>query len=276
MLDILNGFFKKIYTKPTLIPKLLHFIWLGDKEIPEYFNIYLSKWKQLYPEYKITIWDDSSIEDADIFPNNTIKNLYNSYSNNVFKADICRYCLLYKFGGIYFDVDFEPIKRIPDNFLNFDFLAAYQNEKEVNNAFIGSKPNTNILETTINDLPINVYKVINQVGEKNAFEHCIPDLAAPLYFTKKCNLYKNNDNYYFFTKEYFYPYWYTDKQDNINNDFKSSNPLSYAVHHWDMSWKELDHEEDEFLPVHMLGKSDELNIEMNQIQEVNFMHKIKE
>ena len=43
-----------------------------------------------------------------------------------------------------------------------------------------------------------------------------------------------------------------------------------------MSWKELDHEEDEFLPVPMLGKSDELNIEMNQIQEVNFMHKIKE
>jgi len=108
-----------------MIPKKIHFIWLGKKEIPiKYYN-FINEWKQNYNDYEVIVWDDEMVEQKNLIPDD-LKKYYFSDLPEAFRADIARYIILNKYGGFYFDVDFQFLKRIPDQFLNFKFLGGIQ------------------------------------------------------------------------------------------------------------------------------------------------------
>lgn len=240
----------------TTIPKKLHFIWVGDKPIPKKFEIYYKKWEYLYPDYDIKIWDDSLVQKKNVIPDN-LKDLYYNYSQYpVFQADILRYCILYKYGGLYFDTDFEPLKKIKDIFLNFEFIGAIQNDNKVAIGFIGSAPGSEILENILTDLPIQIDKFISAHGEKLSFNYYLHGLTGPEIFDKYCSICKTNSNYFFFTPEYFYPYWHEDKEDKKIENFKIKSPISYGVHHWSKSWEDIESIEKDNININQINIPD--------------------
>ena len=217
-----------------MIPNILHFIWLGDNEMNCIYQQYISQWKSLYKTWTVRIWDDESVEKFDVIPP-FLKSYY--YDNNLhvaFKSDILRYCILYKFGGLYFDVDFEPLKIIPEHFFNFEFLGGIQNNNEVSNAFLGSQINNKLLYTTMTNLPISIEEHRNR---NELVSECIYKISGPEFLNNICLEFFNSQEYFFFSSEYFYPYWFTDVN-RRNEDFRKTSPLSYAVHHWASSWKQ--------------------------------------
>ena len=139
-----------------MIPKKLHFIWIGNNKIPEYSVQFIESWKQLYPDYELIIWTDNLITQYNIIPD-TLRDAYNDDKfAPAFKADILRYLLINRFGGLYFDTDFEPLKRMPDEFLSFDFLGGVQNNGEVAIGFFGSEIGSIVLEDTIQSLIVSI------------------------------------------------------------------------------------------------------------------------
>lgn len=96
-----------------MIPKLIHQTWhspvyMSDAGSPE-------SWKTFNPDWSYRLWTDGDLEGfvAEEYPD--FLDLYRSYPNPVQRADLGRYMLLHRFGGIYADMDtdclasFDPI-----------------------------------------------------------------------------------------------------------------------------------------------------------------------
>jgi mannosyltransferase OCH1-like enzyme len=216
-----------------MIPKVLHFIWVGNNPLPEYSLKNINAFKSIYDDYRVILWTDGDVIKNNLIPDFLHEYYFNNEFAHAFKADILRYIILYKFGGLYFDTDFEPLKKLNDSFLSFDFLGGIQTNNEVAIGFIGSAENNELIKNAINAIPISIRFAIDNHFYLPSEIHKI---TGPEFFNKIACQYKNESTYFFFTKEYFYPYWFTEI-DRRNENFKETSPLAYAVHHWEKSWK---------------------------------------
>lgn len=211
---------------------LIHFIWIGSNKLSDEFSNFIKKWEDMYPQFKIKLWSDEMIHEDCLIPEFLKQYYYDNSMKHAFKVDILRYLILNKYGGLYIDVDFEPLKIIPKLFFEFDFFGAIQPNKEVAIGLIYSKPNSELLNDVIFGLKshLDISKNNNQYNNGN-----LPYLTGPTYFNSHCKKYFNIPNYYFFTQEYFYPYW-CEEMHRRKENFKETSPLAYAVHHWNASW----------------------------------------
>jgi mannosyltransferase OCH1-like enzyme len=88
------------------IPRIAHMIWVGNDSRPEYFDANANKWKELMPQWEVRIWtnDDLTLEH---FPQETL-DLLENVKKGAQKADIMRYFIIEKYGGVYVDSDITP------------------------------------------------------------------------------------------------------------------------------------------------------------------------
>ena len=100
-------------TSQSKIPRLLHMIWLGDREPPEYVHKHYARWAQLLP----TCWNIMFWRNADVvsgrFSKETVK-LIERAEKGAQKADILRMHIMKQFGGVYMDCDVEPARSLED------------------------------------------------------------------------------------------------------------------------------------------------------------------
>ena len=115
------------------------------KNIPTYI---INNWKKLNPDYNIIIYDDNDcINFLKKEYDQRYVDLFNKIKDGPIKADFWRICILYKYGGIYSDLDIKPIVPI-SKFLkkNINFLTCINNDKTgLNPHFIISKANNELL-----------------------------------------------------------------------------------------------------------------------------------
>ena len=148
------------------------------------------------------------------------------------KSDIARYEILYKFGGIYVDTDFESLKKIDNKFLTYSFVAGqlFDYKPQIGNGIIFSSKKSKILELIIKGLK----KYPGRLTPAQILSYC-----GSYYITEviKKNRKKLND-ILILPSQYFYP-WpnFLLKQSKNCYSFVSKN--SYAIHHWDMSWHSI-------------------------------------
>ena len=91
-----------VWSEVPRIPKIIHHIWLGSP-FPEKYKILRETWKKHHPDWEFVLWTDEDIEAFGLFN----KDLYDQSDNYGAKSDIARYEILYRFGGLYIDTDFE-------------------------------------------------------------------------------------------------------------------------------------------------------------------------
>lgn len=86
-----------------------------------------------------------------------IINAYNSLIPTAYKADLWRYCILYKYGGIYGDMSQKFYKTYDVNKNNVDMVLVRDiNENAIQVSFIASKPNNNFLKYLIINITTDI------------------------------------------------------------------------------------------------------------------------
>lgn len=129
-----------IHDPNAIIPKTIHYVWLGSKELPDAVKEAIASWKKHQPDFQIKRWDE---EHCDINSNPFIKGAYQEKAYN-FASDYCRVKALQE-GGIYFDTDMvlkAPISPLLDepliltlqlrDTLSASFMAVVPNHPFVN------------------------------------------------------------------------------------------------------------------------------------------------
>jgi hypothetical protein len=139
---------KEHFTLNQNIPKVIYLTY-KTKDIPESV---INKFKKVYPDYEIKIYDNNDcIEFLNKEFGQEYVDIFNFIKDGPIKADFWRVCILYKYGGIYSDVDVVPninIEEILEPDTTFvTCLSAFR--QLVNPHFIVSVPNHIVLKLCI-------------------------------------------------------------------------------------------------------------------------------
>lgn len=145
-----------------MYPKNIYFC---NKRISIQDKICANNWKKLNPEYKIILFDNFMCQKFLLNQYGPLfVRIFNFLQDGPIKADFWRICILYKYGGIYSDIDNEPLiplNQWVENNINFLTCSSYWKEKgfKFNPNFIISSKNNPILKKCINWY---IYKYINK------------------------------------------------------------------------------------------------------------------
>jgi mannosyltransferase OCH1-like enzyme len=140
----------------------------------------------------------------DFIKNNFDDKIYNAYSllpMGVMKADLWRYCIIYKYGGIYADTDTVCLFN-PHIFINDSLLTIVpENETHLCQWVFSAPPNSPILKSIID---LSVERILNTPIKG---EHIIHYLTGPSVFTDGIEKYlKENGLPIFSNKKNYYNY----------------------------------------------------------------------
>lgn len=114
--------FGLIFFKGTIrpnIPKIIH--QTAPRDQSKWNPIWKScqeTWKKNFPDYEYRMWDDEDLDNLIKTKYEWFYPTYSSYKKKINRIDAARYFILYEYGGIYADMDFECLKNfellIPD------------------------------------------------------------------------------------------------------------------------------------------------------------------
>ena len=108
-----------------MIPKLIHRIWFGQNPIaPAYENYWLA-WQRQHPDYTFKTWRDSDIDKSF----RTQRKIAEA-EGMARKADIARYEILHKHGGIYLDCDVMPYDYLDWQKLKSDLVVCNEADSD--------------------------------------------------------------------------------------------------------------------------------------------------
>ena len=207
------------FIKNSKIPKILHFIWLGENQFPYQYYLFLNSWLQNYPDYIFCFWNEDNL--IQLFN----QEIFNNSLTYAQKSDIARYEILYHYGGIYVDSDFYNIKNIENLLNDINLFSGYESDDFIAIGLMGFEKNNSFLKKLILNIELN-YHLYNS---KN-----IPNQTGPVYFTNfYTNFISDFNNYKFFEPPLFYNYSF---QNKINNQPIIFNDNNYCYHSWGYSW----------------------------------------
>ena len=212
------------------IPKIIHQTW-KDSAIPDSCQPYAHSWKHRHPKWKYKLWTD---EDNRLFIRSRhpdYLDTYDSFPANIHRADVIRYFILFHYGGLYVDLDFECLKSFDslveklDCFFGFEPFQ-HHNANIVCNALMASKKHHPLFMDFIDRAKRNrrIDDPVNATG--------------PVMITKII-LEKQYTDVTVFESKYFYPETARNHPVFILKDLKKEREdlkSAYANHHWMKSW----------------------------------------
>jgi mannosyltransferase OCH1-like enzyme len=124
------------------LPKIIHQMWPKDKPMPVHVDTWFRKWDTIFPGIEHRLWSDEDIQkliETD-FP--WFMPTFKAYPYNIMKVDAARPFVLYKYGGLYADMDYEPLQnfwnRLPDDIPSF--VESFWAHEPIQNSLITSPP----------------------------------------------------------------------------------------------------------------------------------------
>lgn len=219
-----------VKSKTLNIPKILHTIWIGDQPLPDTCKEYINTWKKYHPNWKHMHWGDKEIADFDM----TNRDIFNKATKYAEKADIARYEILYQYGGLYVDTDFECLANIEFIIQDIPQFSAYSWNNIMAIGLLGSTRHNCYYKHIIDNIP-HFYNNHNTIQYDPSY-HYIQNEATeimfktgPYFFTQ---VLKDKPSFIVFFKDYFYPYF-------CNEEYLGAEhyPNAYAIHHWHFTWK---------------------------------------
>lgn len=211
------------------IPKIIHFVWLGDKPVPKE----VSQWKNfLGEEWVYKIWNETNI---DLNESDFLKYSYNNKKYGIC-VDYIRMKVLYEYGGIWMDTDCIINSDIRP-FLQYDFIAGYENEKFLNIGFLGASPKLELIREVLDfykqievteETFIDVKKFLDKIG------------TGPKVLTKCISSILDLKNGFETTQVLDDKKYRIERASSFTLDDSKSGIKNYVVHLFDGSWLDKD------------------------------------
>lgn len=199
-----------------MIPKKIHYIWIGGKEKSKLTELCLNSWRRVLDNYEIIEWNENNLPLDELRKNRFLGKCI-KLKLWAFVSDYLRLYVLYKYGGIYLDTDVEVIKTFTP-LLDAKLFIGYENNDYIGTAVIGAEPGNGTIKRLLdfyNDEIWNVDFINNPIIFKYLYER------EPLLF-KDCKIYPQN---------YFSPYI---PEKNYNKPVETEE--TYSIHWYTANW----------------------------------------
>ncbi len=240
-LDLSQSLYKKnnllevVPDKSPRIPLIIHQIWLGSP-LPDKYKAWQKTWQSI-PGFTYKLWTDEDVKGLNLVN----RDIYDQIKNYGQKADVLTSEILYQFGGIYVDIDFECLQPEMFVLLNhcYDFFIGITSLDEsvlyANHAIIGSIKGHPYFKGYLEGLPASY---ADFKGSR------LWDYVGPAYLSKLVipHLGKETRDIVF-PPSFLYPLGFTNARLFFSKGLsyeaikqKVLKPESLAIHWWDGSW----------------------------------------
>ena len=199
--------------------------------MPRKWRPYQYKVKKLHPDWEYRLWTD---KDNLTFVSQNFPDFYKTFIDfpkNIMRADVIRYLIMEKIGGLYLDLDYEMIRSF-DYHTSSIILPMNRSEKfgdpenSLGNSIFASVPNHQFWVDAREYLQKNKIELKNYL---QVLEETGPGFLTKIFYENSYEDIETPDRIFFHPpapknkKEYY----------NILN-----NGISYGIHHGWGSWKE--------------------------------------
>lgn len=207
----------------NLIPKILHHIWVGPKQMPLHW---MKTWVDKHPDWEYMLWSNHELNTME-FKNRELIDLFYKYGKYDGVADLMRYEILYNYGGFMPGTDAECLTPI-DDLLDNRAITVYENEKLANHRtspILGAEKNYPFLKLLTDYFYETVEDV--KVGMAN---HNPPVLVGNWVVGDLIRKYNPNGLLILPSNALIGTYW------DGTNGYNSSKKIykRYAIQHWGM------------------------------------------
>jgi len=146
------------------IPKILHFCWKSE-DLPRVMRRYFEKWQRLHPGWDVRLWTDDTMRAFVVRAYPPLLPVYDGYPKMIQRADAFRYLVLNRLGGVYADLDVEPLAPIDPlleagGFLGVEPFEHVASDRihaglpfQLTNAFMGGTPGHPLFASIVDLLP---------------------------------------------------------------------------------------------------------------------------
>lgn len=209
-----------------MIPKIIHYIWVGDKPKPDSVLKCIASWKKYCPDWEIKEWNNAVLDEIDC---QYVREAFEA-KKWAFVSDYIRLYALQKFGGLYMDTDVEVTAPL-DDFLRHDFFMGHENwygEFSVSTALIGTIPEHHIVNGIL-----EMYHKLTFLKPDGTMDMTPNPSRFCKYFEENLNapdLHIGTDTITLDENCVIYPWWYF--------CIPSKRKPNWAIHHFDGSWVE--------------------------------------
>jgi hypothetical protein len=130
---------------PARIPRVIHQVWIGPLPPPVEW---LRTWAERHSGWEYRLWTEHTAP----FP---LRNQaqFDAAPDYWGKADVLRYEVLLRHGGIYVDADMRCLRPFGEDDLRHTFLSVYEDEERqpgiINNCLIGCEPGSPLMEDVV-------------------------------------------------------------------------------------------------------------------------------
>lgn len=213
-----------IITDSPLIPKVIHYMWLGGKPIPENLAKCIKSWEKYCPDYEIIQWNENNY---DISKHKYMKQAYDKKAFG-FVPDYARLDILYEYGGFYMDTD-VVLKMSLDAMRYQEAFVGVEKWQVVNFGGCSGAVKGHKMIKRVLDIRQDVY-FLDESGRENRNPSGFYDTKAILdsgYIidgTTQCI-----DGMNIYAYDYFHPY---DYMSGILNETKNTRSIHYFNGGW--------------------------------------------
>lgn len=208
-----------------MIPKIIHFVWVGGKPLTPLAEQCIESWKKYCPDYEIKRWDESNF---DINENPFCSEAY-KLKKWAFVSDYIRLKVLHEYGGIYMDADVEVLKPL-DEFLKHPGFSGFECTMKIPTGIMASEKHNKWIK-----LMLDYYDGRHFIKEDGSLENLpnvifMTDITVDKYKLVLNNEYQDIGDYVFYPNNYFCPTPYPTK------DGYEIDENTYTIHHFAGSW----------------------------------------
>ena len=213
-----------------MIPKIIHQTW-KTLDVPEEWKEAVESCKNKHKDYKHIIWTDEMMENFVKKEYHDFYHTYMSYPHNIQRCDAFRYLVLYKYGGIYLDMDIICKKKL-DSLLEYDLVLTKSSnvENSYTNSFYMVIPNHPFIKFCIDNLP-NYVNSFYYFG-KHLY---VMNSTGPVFLTKMVDKYgeKNIKNIYILANDEFAGDCTVCNEDTCQGGTYFSHTIGQSWNSWD-------------------------------------------
>lgn len=134
------------------VPKILHFVWVGDKSKRP--DGCIESWRRLNPDYEVIVWGNDALVETDWVNKAHMSDMFDHELCGV--ADLMRYEILYACGGIALDADSYAVRPLQDWVVEPDDFTCWSNERYLGgllaNGIMGAVPKSDYIKAIIADI----------------------------------------------------------------------------------------------------------------------------
>lgn len=210
-----------------MIPRKIHYCWVGGKPLPEKFRRYIDSWRRFMPDAEIIEWNERNYDFT--------KNAYMAAAYHAqkwgFVPDYARLDIIYEHGGIYLDTDVEMVRSL-DPLLQQEAFCGFEEKGHVNFGLaFAAVPGHPVIKRLRDSYDEQRFK--NPDGSLNL----TPSPALQTEALKRIGLHPDDGKVQDVMGLRVYPRDYFAPQDFFGNLHLTEN--TYTIHHYAATWMPL-------------------------------------